>query len=346
MSEYKLIYNDSSHGYWLNGRRVKSVTAVAKIVADSFALDQWRKRQVAIGMMLEPRLAERVAVDPDNRETVDRVCEEALQMAGAHHAANRGTQRHRASELIDTGGTLFTEQQRADAEAWQRTISHHGITILPEFVECFVCWPEFGVVGRFDRIGLYRGKPVIIDLKSGQNAVKYPQSTAAQLALYARAPLISANATTVGDKTTITEWRSAPEGLDLRTGYVVLLTDEMETGELWRIDIEHGWSGALNALALVDWRKAYDYGAAIAQPVKPYTEPEATALLMEEMDAVVITLEEQIVTAPTVAALEALWSANRDGWTDGHTEAARVRKAELGRRHQPIRDFVASATGK
>src|SRR3982751_4038856 len=101
MNAPKLTYNDSSHSYYLGGRRAKSVTAVAKLVADSFALDQWRKRQIAIGMMLDPRLAERIAVDPDNKEMVDQVCEEAMMLAGAHHAANRGTQRHRASELVD-----------------------------------------------------------------------------------------------------------------------------------------------------------------------------------------------------------------------------------------------------
>lgn len=281
--KHKLIYNDSAHTYMLNGKRAKSVTAVAKIAPDSYALELWNKRQVAIGLMLEPRLAERVAVDPDNKEAVNKVCEEALQIAGAHHAANRGTQRHRASELADTDGKLLTDQQRQDAAAWQRTIEHHKLEILPGFVEGFAIWPDHCVTGRFDRIARYRGRHVIVDLKSGRNSVMYPQSTAVQLALYARAPLVSAKATTTGDRSTVTEWTTPPADLDLDTGYVVLLEDDMEIGELWEIDIAHGWVGAQQALSIVDWRKAYRYGAELARPVEP------AALLERQMGTVILS---------------------------------------------------------
>lgn len=341
---HKLVYNDSSHSYTLNGKRCKSVTAVAKIAPDSWALEQWRKRQVAIGMMLEPRLAERVAVDPDNREAVEAVCEEAMQLAGAHHAANRGTQRHRASELADTGGTLLTDQQRDDAEAWRRTIEHHGLEIDPAFVEGFAIWPDYGVTGRFDRIARYRGRHVIVDLKSGENSVKYPQGTAVQLALYARAPLVSARINVSGDRSTVTEWAPPPADLDLSTGYVVLLGDGMEVGELWEIDIEHGWLGAQHALSIVDWRKAHSYGAGLARPVGPVTEAAAVDLLVQELGAEVVSLTEQVATAPSAVALEALWAANRDTWTDEHTAAARQRKQELHQRS--LRNFAASAANK
>lgn len=313
--DHKLVYNDSSHTYMLNGRRAKSVTAVAKIVPDAYNLDQWRKRQVAIGLMLEPRLAERIAVDPDNREAVDAICEEALRVAGAHHAANRGTQRHRASELADIGGALLTAQQRADAEAWRRTVEHHGLEILPQHVEGFAIWPDYGVVGRFDRLANYQGRTVIADLKSGENAVKYPQGTAVQLALYARAPLISAKVVTTGDRSTITEWTTPPADLDLKTGYVVLLSDGMATGELWDIDIEHGWAGAQLGLSLVNWRKAHRYGADLA--IKIESTPH--------LDAVI----EHISAASTRQQLEELWLTNSAIWTNQHTTAAADRMRQL-----------------
>lgn len=361
--KHKLIYNDSAHTYMLNGKRAKSVTAVAKIAPDSYALEQWHKRQVAIGLMLEPRLAERVAVDPDNKEAVNKVCEEALQIAGAHHAANRGTQRHRASELADTDGKLLTEQQRQDAAAWQRTIEHHKLEILPGFVEGFAVWPDHCVTGRFDRIARYRGRHVIVDLKSGRNSVMYPQSTAVQLALYARAPLISAKATTTGDRSTVTEWTNPPADLDLDTGYVVLLEDDMEIGELWEIDIAHGWVGAQQALSIVDWRKAYRYGAELARPVEPVTEEAAVALLERELGAVILSpdgpvrdallkaaddvdleslsLPDQIRTAPTEAVLEALWAEHRAEWTAGLTALAKARKIAL--HQQPLNDLATTA---
>lgn len=313
---HRLVFNDSAHTYTLNGRRAKSVTAVAKIAPDSYALEQWRKRQVAIGMMLDRRLAERVAVDPDNREAVDAVCEEAMQAAGAHHAAHRGTQRHRASELADTGGKLFTDQQQRDAEAWQRTIERYGIEIDPAHVEGFAIWPEHSVTGRFDRFARYRGRYVVLDLKSGENAVRYPQGTAVQLALYARAPLISQRIEVTGDRSTVTTWTPPPADLDLRTGYVVLLSDEMEVGELWEIDIEHGWEGARHALDLVSWRKAFSYGSDLARQVKP---PADTA----------DDLITAIATAAGRSALEALWARHEAVWTERHTTAAANRIQQL-----------------
>lgn len=326
---HKLVYNDTAHVYTLDGRRAKSVTAVAKIAPDSFALDEWRKRQVAIGMMLEPRLAERVAVDPENKEAVNAICEEAMQLAGAHHAAHRGTQRHRASELADTGGRLFTDQQRADAEAWRRTLAHHNVEILPDHIEGFAIWPEHGVAGRFDRFARHNGRTRILDLKSGENAVRYPQSTAVQLALYGRAPLISSRVAVTGDRSTVTQWTTPPDDLDLTTGLVILLSDDMEIGQLWEIDITHGWAGAQLALSLVDWRKEYRYGAELAQPAHTVFEDEAVALVERELGAVEIPLVERVAAAATIDALTDLWSTNRGRWTDELTEAAKRRRYQL-----------------
>ena len=326
----RLVYNDAAHTYYYGRRRCKSATAVAKIVADSFALDQWRKRQVAIGMMLEPRLGERVAVDPDNREAVDEICEEAMRIAGSHHAADRGTQRHRASELVDTDQPMLTEQQRADAAAWQRTIDHYGIEIIPQHVEGFAMWPDHGVAGRFDRIARYQGRSIILDLKSGENAVKYPQSTAAQLALYANAPLISAKTTTAGDKTTVTEWTAAPADLDLKTGYVILLGDDMDIGQLWEIDISHGMAGARSALDLVDWRKQKSYGKDLAQLVET-AKPKPEWVRRRDNGWSDPDIADRIRQATTVDTLLDVWrQATAVGtWGQFHTQLARRRRAEL-----------------
>ena len=321
----KLTYNDTAHTYYLGRRRCKSVTAVAKIAPDSFALEQWRKRMVAVGMTLDPKLAERVAVDPDNKAAVDEVCEHALEIAKANDAARRGTQRHRASELVDTGQPLLTEQQRADAAAWQRTLEHHGIEILPQHVEGFALWPEHLVAGRFDRIARYRGRTVLIDLKSGENAVKYPQGTAVQLALYANAPVISAEVVTNGDKSTVVKWTTPPDDLDLEVAYVILLSDDMDIGQLWKINIAHGLVGARRALELVDWRKQYDYGSDLAQQIKP----EPLWVRERRNGWSNPDLADRIRAAATVDQLTELWRQAGDKWTSHLTQLARRRRAEI-----------------
>lgn len=315
---HRLIYNNESHTYFLNGKRCKSGSTVAKMVSDSYSLDQWRKRQIAVGFTLEPRLRERAAVDLENKDALDAICEDAMKIAGSHHAADRGTQRHRASELLDTGGTLITEQQEEDAQAWRRTLEAYEIDILPEYVEGFAIWPEYGVAGRFDRIVRYKGRHVILDLKSGINAVKYPQSTAAQLAIYARAPFISRTISTAGDRSTVEDWASPPADLDLETGYVIVLGDGMDVGDLYRVDIGYGWLGAELALNMVNWRKGRDYGKELAQKVwqekKVKEGPDLFGLISLAGDR---------------ESLTNLWKDYKDRWTKEHTAAAEKRILEL-----------------
>lgn len=314
--QMKMVYNDHTHTYMLNGRRTKSATAVAKIAADSYSIDMWERRQVAIGMTLQPNLVERVAVDPANRAAVQQVCEDAKEIAKANDASRRGTQRHRAAELVDLDLPMLTDQQRADAKAWQRTLERYDIEILPEFVEGFVVWPDHGVCGRFDRYARYQGRTVCLDLKSGANAVTYPQSTAAQLALYTRAPWCSATAKTEGDRTTVTEWTRPPSDLDIQHGYVILLGDDADVGELWKIDIEHGWHGANHALALSDWRKMGAGQIARQEPV-----PQVDLWPWKDL----------IRDATTTEALEDIWrQASEAGqWEPALTELARRAKEAL-----------------
>jgi hypothetical protein len=104
---------------------------------------------------------------------------------------------------------------------------------------------------------------------SGINAVRYPQSTCVQLALYANAPQVSLNAPRSGNKQIVQEWRQMPERLDRVTAWVMLVEPDTDVGTLHPIDIEHGWRGAELALAVKDWRKDLNYGKEITWPVTP-----------------------------------------------------------------------------
>ena len=62
----KLKYSAKAHGYWLNGKRCKSPSAIAKVPDDSRALDFWRLRQTAIGLGLQPHLLTDIAASGDD----------------------------------------------------------------------------------------------------------------------------------------------------------------------------------------------------------------------------------------------------------------------------------------
>lgn len=255
----KLVYNDKDHSYYLNGKRVKSASKVAGITADQFNIEQWRDRMVAIGMTLEPKLAERVAVDLDNKKAIQEVADDAKKAARANDAANRGTQRHRVLELLLLGRTdmFITDQQKADAEVLQRTLDRYGLEPIADRVEQFIAWPDNWVVGRYDALLGHEGRPVLTDLKGGINAIRYPHSTATQLALYAFAPHTSAVIERDGDKSTVNQWTTMPDDLDTEVAYVIHCDDEAEVGDLYRVNLQHGLKGARLALSIVDWRKKH-----------------------------------------------------------------------------------------
>jgi hypothetical protein len=266
----KLVYNDTGHTYHLDGKRAKAITSVAKIPVDTFAIEQWDRRQVAIGFATDRNLIENVAVDIDNRDALNNICEQAKQAASAHRAADRGTQMHRVLQLVllDQEHKLLTEQQRADAELLKRTLDRYRLTPYDYLTEQFVVWPDYTVAGRFDAVlETPDGSLVLTDLKSGPNAVLYPHATAVQLALYARAPHVSDSIHTVGDRATVTDWREMPERLDRQRAYVLLAEPDSNVGILHEIDIQHGWAAASMALEIVNWRKQLDYGKSIAREV-------------------------------------------------------------------------------
>ena len=278
MTEHKLTYDDTTHAYYLNGKRCKSVSTVAKIPTDTYNLEQWAQRMVAIGLATDPALLENVAAHIDNRDRLNDICENAKRAAKAHQAADRGTQMHRVLELVLLGqdDKLLTAQQKSDAEVLKRTLDRYRLTPHQDMAEQFVIWPHYTIAGRFDAIlEQPDGTLILTDLKSGPNAVAFPQSVSIQLALYARAPLMSGGIEASGDRSVITKWRELPERLDRRFGYVLLVTPDDTVGTLHRIDIEHGWSAAQMALKVSEWRKKLANGREIATEVTEFeTRPE------------------------------------------------------------------------
>jgi hypothetical protein len=273
----RLTYADTTHRYHLDGKSVKSASSVAKIAADDYALTLWQQRMVAVGMTIRPDLAERVAVDLTNREAINGVVEAAHEAARTDAAANRGTQRHRVLELtlLDLTDQFVTDQQRADAEVLRRTLDRYGLEPIPDRVEQFVVWPQVPIVGRYDCCLNYQGRPAMFDLKSGRSAVDYPHSTITQLAIYAYAPQTSKTVVHKGDSWTCDDWGTMPDGLDLETGYVILVGDDDEVGTLYALDLVHGYRAATAAMDIVAWRREHDYGRKLAREVPP-PQPAAT----------------------------------------------------------------------
>jgi hypothetical protein len=172
-------------------------------------------------------------------------------------------------ECVLSGHTdrLWTAQQRRDGDALRRTLDRYKLTPTP-WVESIVLYAKSMVAGRLDAV-LERsdGTLPIFDLKSGFNAVKYPQSVAIQLALYANAPYVAASVDTRGDRSVVTKWTQLPANLDRTRGYVLLVQPGDDVGTLHEINIEHGWAAAQLALRIIQWRRELSYGKGIVREV-------------------------------------------------------------------------------
>jgi hypothetical protein len=235
----KLKYVDSNHAYYLDGKRCKGVTSCAKIGTDTYSLEQWKLRQVVAGLRAKPELLavsdELVAAGSDSD-----VVSAALDAAGTHLAAEAGTAAHSLSERSDRGEEITDEDEQRKADHWKGALKSAGLQIVPDLMERVIVHPEQRICGRFDRLArrISDGKLVIVDLKTGNSARRYPHSVATQMAMYVNAPLMG----TIweGDSGETSEFEPLPGDLDKNTGYMVHLPDDGEVA-VYGVNVLMGW---------------------------------------------------------------------------------------------------------
>ena len=186
----KLKYSAKSHGYWLDGKRCKSPSAVAKVPDDSSALDYWRRRQTAIGLALQPHLLTAVAAAANDKQQLDQLCEQAMEAAGANSGRDYGTSVHKITDLLDGGDFVLETPEVAEIRRrWQTLLAEHQLEVVA--TEQVIVHPDLMIAGRFDRVvrHLPTGELLILDTKTGASADKFLHAHAVQLWLYASAPL-------------------------------------------------------------------------------------------------------------------------------------------------------------
>ena len=296
----KWVYTDDPHAYYVGGRKAPGASTTAKIVADTYLVEKWANRQILIGAALDPNITENVALDPDNDTKVNNLVEEAKKVAGAHRKADRGTQAHKALQMTLLGreDELLTAQQHADAKVLKRTLDRYQLEPT-EYVERFVYYPDANLCGRFDTVLKDRhGNPVMTDLKTGLNAVRYPHTTSVQLAFYRNAPWVSSVVAVDRNQTTVIDWEPMPV-CDPDIGYVIQLEVDAEVGTLYTLNIEHGWAGAQLALDVRAWRQGYGWGDDLAQLVTPPDHGQ-------------ITWRQLIEDAQTLTELRLIYATARD----------------------------------
>jgi hypothetical protein len=232
-------------------------TTWAKTMADSYGLEQWGKRMVALGLVHRPDLLALVAAHPDDKDTLNRACADAVEAAKASAGANMGTALHAMTERVDLGLEVPDGPWTPDVDAYRTVTRAAGLTLDDTHIERVVVLDALEVAGTFDRIVTVDGRRYIADLKTAQ-ALDYAWGEIAiQLALYAHADAIYDYAT---------ERREPMPQVDRDRALVIHLPAGQGRCELHWVDIAAGWQAAELAGAVRVWRKRKSLAVPFTRP--------------------------------------------------------------------------------
>ena len=236
-----------------NGKQTSfpRVTTIAKCLDDEGALTAWKGRMTATGLVQRNDLLVAASTSLDDRNTLDRIVQQAIEAAGASSKANIGTALHQLTQQLDLGKQpAILPGLQADVDAYLSGIVAHGVIIDPRLVEVLLVNEKHEYAGTADRIARFtrRKKKQIFDLKTGN--IEYAiNSIAVQLAMYANAEYVY-------------DWRNKkqmpmPE-IDKTRGVILHLPAGEGRLDLYELDLIAGWEAALMALDVRAWRKRKD----------------------------------------------------------------------------------------
>jgi hypothetical protein len=299
------------------GKRVayRRCTTFVGCLEDTYNLQSWKTRQVAIGMGQRPDLVLAAAsADKDDKRAFNEIAEKATEHALASASATTGTALHALTERVDRGQKLghVPDPYGDDIKAYERATA--GIEWLG--IEAFRVHDGWKVAGTADRIGRNEhGRLRIYDIKTG--SIDYPHKMAMQLAMYARSLPYDIATDKRGD---------AEEGLDLSTGIIIHLPAGEGRCDLYEINIAKGWGACVIAKQVWDWRGTKDLTHLIGdERVSTWEKAGGPSVFGPTAWLQLVEL------ASSVEQLRQLWTEARDhdALTDDFRAAAQKRSEQL-----------------
>nr|WP_300338770.1 PD-(D/E)XK nuclease family protein [Actinomyces sp.] len=296
-------------------------TTFVDALDDKATLTAWKQRMVAQGLAHRPDIlaAVKAVADPSSKEgrgELNRLCEQALEAAGASAKATIGTTLHAVCERWERGEdvtSLVPDGQEPTVAAYQEAVTTHRLRALQ--IETFGVEDSLQVAGTWDRV--YRtpgGETVIGDLKTGSTLDYGAGKFAMQLAVYAHCTQYDP----------VTGQRTPLPGVSQERALLIHLPEGQGRCDLYWLNIARGWEAVELA-----WKVRQHRRVKRDQWLTPYTGGTAQALAAGTTGEASSALLNAISQAPTVQALEGLWAAHQGTWQPVHTDAARARKTAL-----------------
>ena len=241
------------------------VSTIAKMLDDTYHLDLWKDRTLAVGMARRPDLAKLArGMDPNNKDhkwELKKLVEQARDSATGSDGSNHGTAFHTLTEGADRGDPVppGTEPDMA-AQLELYTIAMFLLDARPyaDWTERVVLNRDYDLVGRLDRmmsadpvgLGLPPGPRinVIGDVKSQKTMDFGQQAIAMQESIYGNAHLWWNDVEG--------RWEDIDPDLISKQWAVVMHTPSIDVrADMWRMDIEQGYRDVQLAMDVRNSRK-------------------------------------------------------------------------------------------
>jgi hypothetical protein len=222
-------------------------TTLAGALDDEYGLTKWKMRAVILGLVSQTDLLDLAyASDPDDKEQLDSLADDAIKASGADQKSNQGTALHKFTARLDAGELSRSPRQwEPDLTAYEAFKKEKGILTHPSYIERITVIPELGVAGTMDRIVKHEGEPKIADLKTGK--VEHGgMKMSMQLALYA-------HGTGLWDMEH-GRWLPMPK-VSQTEGLIMHLPAGQHKPALYRVNLELGWQMAQVAYQVREWRR-------------------------------------------------------------------------------------------
>jgi hypothetical protein len=252
------------------------VTTLAKVLDDTYFLDQWKLRTTIKGLAERQDLYALACATPiEDKKTLNNLAKDAL--AAIPSRANIGTAIHSATEAADNGRPYnLPEIYRADVRAYQKACREWGLIVRPEYIETVLACHALEVAGTTDRFvevtaqtielmdrgaqkmiekgalidlpsaSLEPGDLVVLDVKTGSSVDFGASAMPVQLAVYARA-----------EQMLDPQTQSLVEAPDVNLEFGLVMHIDAGTGEsvVHVLDLIDGWRGAHLAKSLMEWQE-------------------------------------------------------------------------------------------
>jgi hypothetical protein len=187
-NQYGIPHPDTGEETWW-----QRATTLARMLADTYLLNQWEVRMTAKGLTMRPDLYAQVAAATlDEKSLINAVCTEAKEAAGSTVGRNAGSALHRFAERADAGEQITVPPPYdRDIIAYRTELARLQITPVANMSERIIVVPDLGVAGTFDRHLEAPSWPLprVGDLKTAQSIFGWLE-IAIQLAIYARGSTI------------------------------------------------------------------------------------------------------------------------------------------------------------